>query len=53
MTVKHVKKQLVQLVVGMSISMSAIMASAAIQPPEMENTAFVLMDYNTGEILAQ
>ena len=53
MTVKRVKKQLVQLVVGMSISMSAIMASAAIQPPEMENTAFVLMDYNTGEILAQ
>ena len=53
MTVKRVKKQLVQLVAGMSISMSAIMASAAIQPPEMENTAFVLMDYNTGEILAQ
>ena len=53
MTVKRVNKQLVQLVVGMSISMSAIMASAAIQPPEMENTAFVLMDYNTGEILAQ
>ena len=53
MTVKHVKKQLVQLVVGVSISMSAVMASAAIQPPEMENTAYVLMDYNTGEILAQ
>lgn len=53
MTVKRVKKQLVQLVVGMSISMSAVMASAAIQPPEMENTAYVLMDYNTGEILAQ
>ena len=53
MTVKHVKKQLVQLVVGVSISMSAVMANAAIQPPEMENTAYVLMDYNTGEILAQ
>ncbi|MFT5120234.1 MAG: D-alanyl-D-alanine carboxypeptidase (penicillin-binding protein 5/6) [Psychrobacter glaciei] len=53
MTVKRVKKQLVQLVVGMSISMGAVMASAAIQPPEMENTAYVLMDYNTGEILAQ
>ena len=53
MTVKRVKKQLVQLVVGVSISMSAMMANAAIQPPEMENTAYVLMDYNTGEILAQ
>jgi len=53
MTVKRVKKQFVQLVVGVSISMSAVMANAAIQPPEMDNTAYVLMDYNTGEILAQ
>ena len=53
MTVKRVKKQLVQLVVGMSLSMSAVMASAAIQQPEMENAAYVLMDFNTGEILAQ
>jgi D-alanyl-D-alanine carboxypeptidase (penicillin-binding protein 5/6) len=53
MTVKRVKQQLVQLVIGVSISMSAVMASAAIQPPEMDNTAYVLMDYNTGEILAQ
>jgi len=53
MTVKRVKKQLVQLVVGVSISMGAVMANAAIQPPEMANTAYVLMDYNTGEILAQ
>lgn len=53
MTVKRVKKQFVQLVIGVSVSMSTVMASAAIQPPEMENTAYVLMDYNTGEILAQ
>ena len=53
MTVKRVKNQLVQLVVGVSISMSAVMANAGIQPPEMDNTAYVLMDYNTGEILAQ
>ncbi|MGO1250607.1 D-alanyl-D-alanine carboxypeptidase family protein [Psychrobacter sp.] len=53
MTVKRVKSQLVQLVIGVSVSMSAVMASAAIQPPEMDNTAYVLMDYNTGEILAQ
>lgn len=53
MTVKRVKNQLIQLVVGVSVSMSAVMASAAIQPPEMDNTAYVLMDYNTGEILAQ
>ena len=53
MTVKRVKKQLVQLIVGVSVSMGAVMANAAIQPPEMENTAYVLMDYNTGEILAQ
>jgi len=53
MTVKRVKNQLIQLVVGASISMSAVVANAAIQPPEMDNTAYVLMDYNTGEILAQ
>lgn len=53
MTVKRVKNQLRQLVVGVSISMSAVVANAAIQPPEMDNTAYVLMDYNTGEILAQ
>ncbi|MGP9543394.1 D-alanyl-D-alanine carboxypeptidase family protein [Psychrobacter sp. AOP7-B1-25] len=53
MTVKRVKNQLIQLVIGVSISTSAVMANAAIQPPEMDNTAYVLMDYNTGEILAQ
>lgn len=53
MTVKRVKNQLVQLVVGVSLSFGAVMANAAIQPPEMANTAYVLMDYNTGEILAQ
>lgn len=53
MTVKLVKKQLVQLVVGVSISLSAVITNAAIQPPVMDNTAYVLMDYSTGEILAQ
>ncbi len=53
MTVKRVKKQFVQLVVGVSVSMGGVMANAAIQSPEMDNTAYVLMDYNTGEILAQ
>ncbi len=53
MTVKFVKIQLVQLLVGVSLSVSAVMTNAAIQPPEMDNTAYVLMDYNTGEILAQ
>ncbi len=53
MTVKRVKQQFVQLVIGVSMSMSAVMASAAIQPPEMANAAYILMDYNTGEVLAQ
>ena len=56
MTVKRVKKQFVQLVVGISVSlgaMGAVTANAAIQPPEMDNTAYVLMDYSTGEILTQ
>lgn len=53
MTVKRVKKQLIQLVVGVSFSVGAVMANAAIEPPEMANTAYILMDYNTGEILAQ
>ncbi len=53
MTVKHVKQQLMQLVVGVSLSMGVVAANAAIQAPEMDNTAYILMDYNTGEILAQ
>lgn len=53
MTVKRVKKQLVQLVIGVSVSLGAVAANAAIEPPTMDNTAYVLMDYNTGEILAQ
>lgn len=52
MIVKQVKKQLIQLMVA-SVSMSAVVAGAAVQAPEMDNTAYVLMDYNTGEILAQ
>ena len=53
MTVKRIKKQFVQLIVGISISISAVLANAAIQAPNMENSAYVLMDYDTGEILAQ
>lgn len=53
MTVKHVKRQWVQLVVTVSISMGTGLAHAAIQAPEMDNAAYVLMDYNTGEVLAQ
>lgn len=53
MTVKRVKQQLVQLVIGVSVSLSAVAANAAIEPPVMDNTAYILMDYNTGEILAQ
>lgn len=53
MTVKHVKKQLVQLIVGISVSLGSVAVHAAITPPTMENTAYILMDYNTGEILAQ
>ena len=53
MTVKRVKQQLVQLVIGVSVSLGAVAANAAIEPPVMDNTAYILMDYNTGEILAQ
>ncbi len=53
MTVKYVKQQLMQLVVGVSLSMGMVAANAAIQAPEMDNAAYILMDYNTGEILAQ
>ena len=53
MSVKHVKQQLAQLVVGISISLGTVAVHAAVTPPTMENTAYVLMDYNTGEILAQ
>ncbi len=53
MTVKRVKQQLVQLVIGVSVSLGTVAANAAIEPPVMDNTAYILMDYNTGEILAQ
>lgn len=53
MTVKYVKQQLVQLVVGISVSLGSVAVNAAITPPTMENAAYILMDYNTGEILAQ
>lgn len=53
MTVKRAKQQLVHLVLGISVSFGATVANAAIVAPTMDNTAFVLMDYNTGEILAQ
>lgn len=35
------------------VSVCTMVSHAAIQPPELENKAYVLMDYNTGEILAQ
>ncbi len=53
MTVKHAKQHLLQVAVGISLSLGAVAVQAAITPPTMENTAYVLMDYNTGEILAQ
>ncbi|WP_201583195.1 D-alanyl-D-alanine carboxypeptidase family protein [Psychrobacter jeotgali] len=53
MTVKRVKQQFIQLAIGISVSLGTVAAQAAITPPEMDNTAYVLMDYNTGEILAQ
>ena len=53
MSVKHVKQQLAQLVIGISVSLGTVAVHAAVTPPTMENTAYVLMDYNTGEILAQ
>ena len=53
MSVKRVKQQLAQLVIGISVSLGTVAVHAAITPPTMENTAYVLMDYNTGEILAQ
>lgn len=53
MTIKLAKQQLMKLAVAVSVSMTALSVQAAISQPEMENTAYLLMDYNTGEILAQ
>ena len=47
------QKYIVQLVTTISLSLLYFTASAAIEPPTMDNTAYVLMDYDTGEILAQ
>lgn len=38
---------------GMSITAYAATAVGGITPPELNNTAYVLMDFDTGEILAQ
>ncbi|WP_230656418.1 D-alanyl-D-alanine carboxypeptidase family protein [Psychrobacter sp. I-STPA10] len=47
------KKQLLHLITAASLSIAPFVANAAIEPPQMDNAAYVLMDYDTGEILAQ
>lgn len=50
----HIKKHTVKTITGLTLAIASTSLFAAnIQPPEMDNTAFVLMDFNTGEILAQ
>ena len=53
MTVKRLKKQFIQLTIGFSVCLGTSFAAAAMQVPKMDNAAYVLMDYETGEILAQ
>lgn len=47
------QKQLVHLITAASLLIAPLAANAAIEPPQMDNAAYVLMDYDTGEILAQ
>lgn len=53
MTDLCLKHKLTSFVVAAGMSAVSMSAMAEIQPPEMDNTAYVLMDYNTGAILAQ
>lgn len=35
------------------LAVSAAASAAPVPPPEMDNTAYILMDYDTGAILAE
>lgn len=50
MVINLTKKRLGTLLLGFGVSMPVL---AALTPPQLDNSAYVLMDYNTGEILAQ
>lgn len=53
MTDLCLKHKLISMVAAAGMSAVSVPALADIQQPEMDNTAYVLMDYNTGAILAQ
>ncbi len=42
-----------KLATATSLVLTSLATQAAIEPPQMDNAAYVLMDYDTGEILAQ
>lgn len=52
MTDLRLKHKLISLTAA-GMSVVTLPALAAIQQPEMDNSAYVLMDYNTGAVLAQ
>lgn len=53
MTDLRLKHRLITFAVAAGMSAASMSAVAEIQQPDMDNTAYVLMDYNTGAILAQ
>ena len=53
MTDLRLKHRLITFAVAAGMSAVSMSAVAEIQQPDMDNTAYVLMDYNTGAILAQ
>ncbi len=46
-------KKLVQVSTAIGFFAISSLSSAGIEPPSLDNTAYVLMDYKTGEILAE
>ncbi len=50
---KTAQSKLVQTVMAVGLLSISAFSSAGIEPPSLDNTAYVLMDYKTGEILAE
>ncbi len=50
---KQSKGRIKTVLLTVSMATASLSTAFALTPPEMDNTAYVLMDYDTGEILAQ
>lgn len=50
---QYTQRLMVGTFVAASFFATTVQANAAIQQPELDNSAFILIDYDTGTVLAQ